>query len=51
MGLGLSICRAIVALHGWRPVGRARSLAAGIAFRFSLADRARACAPAELATP
>jgi two-component system sensor histidine kinase KdpD len=49
MGLGLSICRAIVSLHGGR-VWAERISGGGLAFRFSLPIEPEPAMPAELAT-
>ena len=50
MGLGLSICRAIVRLHGGR-LWAERLSGGGLAFRFTLPVEPEPSLPAELATP
>ena len=50
MGLGLSICRAIVRLHGGR-VWAERISGGGLAFRFTLPIEPEPSLPAEFATP
>ena len=50
MGLGLSICRAIVRLHGGR-LWAERVSGGGLAFRFTLPIEPEPSLPAELATP